>query len=220
MNGVIILREWRDALQALQPAERLSVYERIMAEAFDGGGEDLTGEAGMAWRFIAPALSRMTERYESTSRKRADAARERWKRQKAIAMPVDAPNGDCVTDRCDFDPSTRDIMRKWERHLLDMGVRVSVQTISAAYAEAEAAGCGTPDDLRKAVEFSAARGYKGIYRPIANGGRRTADGEELLTYAEYTKRAPTAPDGYYVAHPTAKAADGKALFYHPKNSKI
>lgn len=63
-DSIIIYKDWWQAISPLNDAERLKVYDAIMAYSFEGKQPDnLSDVAAMAMRFILPQLQRDVEKY-------------------------------------------------------------------------------------------------------------------------------------------------------------
>lgn len=88
--GVMFYFEVRQCLKRLNLEEKGALFEAIL----DYGEHDVVptfdGSLGVAWDFIQPRIDKDKARYNEVSRKRAEAANERWSKGKNVQTDANA----------------------------------------------------------------------------------------------------------------------------------
>lgn len=81
-NTVIFYKDWYEAIRELSDEERMRVYDAVMRYAFDGEvPSDKFIRAATA--LMRSAIDRDQSKFESVSRKRAEAVSKRWRAYKS-----------------------------------------------------------------------------------------------------------------------------------------
>ena len=82
--GTMLYFDIRPSLKRLSTQEKGILFEAILDYGEFGTVPELDGALGVAWDFIQPRLDRDRERYEEISRKRTEAIKARWDKNRCV----------------------------------------------------------------------------------------------------------------------------------------
>lgn len=82
--GTMLYFDIRPCLKRLSTQEKGILFEAILDYGEFGAVPELEGQLGVAWDFIQPRLDRDRERYEEISRKRTEAIKARWDKNRCV----------------------------------------------------------------------------------------------------------------------------------------